>query len=146
MDRAWGAVIERCSADDLNLGTWFRQGKPVGITGRTLQLSFSAANDRAVSYVQDRTNQQTMVAALEEHTENLADLAILVQEDEGPADRPKSAASTGGDLPYYPGVNPDDAREAMDDPAVENVVNVFKGRIADITSTVPGHDAPDSDS
>jgi len=53
---------------------------------------------------------------------------------------PESTAATGptrkppvnGDLPFYPSVNPVEAREVMADPGIAAVVNTFKGKIADV--------------
>ncbi len=135
LTRAWGAIITRTSEEDLNLGTWFSRGKALGMEGSTVSLQFSDDNPQAVSFVQDRNNQQAMVEALQRHTTNLESLDITVEE--APATQSRTAASVSSDQPYYPGTNPEEAREVLNDPGVSTVVRVFKGRIADISSVAP---------
>jgi len=76
-----------------------------------------------------------MVEALQRHTTNLESLDITVEE--APATQARTAASVSSDQPYYPGTNPEEAREVLNDPGVSTVVRVFKGRIADISSVAP---------
>ncbi|MCF6286950.1 MAG: DNA polymerase III subunit gamma/tau [Candidatus Hydrogenedentes bacterium] len=137
MIRAWDAIIERSSHDDLNLLTWFKLGKPTGIDGETLRLSFSSANKRALDFVQDRGNQKAMGEALSRHTTNLTSIAITVQEDTSAKEAPSSAGK-GSDLPVSPGINAEEAKEALKDPSVATIVDVFKGRIVDIKSVTSG--------
>lgn len=140
LPRAWGAVIERTSADDLNLGTWFSQGTPIGLDGDTIQLGFSSGKSQALTYVQNKANQDAMNLALARHTSNLKRVTITVREERSAADKPAAAPTT--DAPFYPGVNPEEAREALNDPGVATVVGVFKGRIAQITPVAPLADPP----
>lgn len=135
LSRAWGAIITRTSEDDLNLGTWFSRGKALGMEGTTVSLQFSDDNPQAVSFVQDRNNQQAMVEALQRHTTNLDALDITVAAAQNT--RANTAAPASSEQPYYPGTNPEEAREVLEDPGVSTVVRVFKGRIADISSVAP---------
>jgi hypothetical protein len=45
---------------------------------------------------------------------------------------PQRKPAVNGDLPFYPSVNPVEAREVMDDPGIATVVNTFKGKIAEV--------------
>jgi len=143
LPRAWDTLIARTSADDLNLGTWFRQGTPTGLEGDTLHLRFSEGNTQAVNFVRNRANQTAMNGVLARHTANLKRVAITVEE-EAPAAR-KAAAARSAEAPYYPGVNPEEAREALEDPGVKAAVNVFKGRIAAIAPVMPDAALPGED-
>lgn len=137
--RAWEAIIERTSADDLNLGTWFSRGTPVGLDGGTIQLSFASANRPAVEFARDRANREAMEKALARHTTNVTAIEVAVRETAPAKGRAPVPAS---DAPFYPGTNPEEAREVLADPGVATVVNVFKGRIADIASDIPIGDVP----
>ena len=133
--RAWSAIITRTSEEDLNLGTWFSRGKTLGMNGATVSLQFSDDSPQAMAFVQDRNNQQAMADALKRHTTNLEALDISIAEAK--ANPQQAATPASSEQPFYPGTNPEDAREVLEDPGVATVVRVFKGRIADITSMAP---------
>lgn len=133
--RAWSAIITRTSEEDLNLGTWFSRGKTLGMNGATVSLQFSDDSPQAMAFVQDRNNQQAMADALKRHTTNLEALDVSIAEAK--ANPQQAATPASSEHPFYPGTNPEDAREVLDDPGVATVVRVFKGRIADITSMAP---------
>ena len=136
MGRAWGAIIARTSEEDLNLGTWFSGAKPTGIDGATIALKFPSDNEQAVAYVKVGANQAAMGEALTRHTTNLDSVSVRVET----VASSKKEATIAAELPFYPGTNPDDARAAMEDPDVAAIVDIFKGRIAEIKSEVGPED------
>jgi hypothetical protein len=52
--------------------------------------------------------------------------------DEVPEPEPAVQEASDPNKPYYPRVNPKAAERVLEDPAVALVLDVFKGRIADI--------------
>jgi DNA polymerase-3 subunit gamma/tau len=132
--RLWPALIEQASLQDLSLGTWFGQARPTGIEGSTLILEASGNAENATAFMSDVKNREAMADVLRAATTNIDAVSVRIKKV------PESTAATGptrkppvnGDLPFYPSVNPVEAREVMADPGIAAVVNTFKGKIADV--------------
>ena len=131
--RLWTAVIQQASLQDLSLGTWFGQGRPVAIEGGTLILEAPANADNATAFMSDAKNRAAMADILRAATTNLDSLTVRIKKapEQAIANSDRKPA-VNGDLPFYPSVNPVEAREVMNDPGIAAVVNTFKGKIADV--------------
>lgn len=131
--RLWTAIIQQASHQDLSLGTWFGQGRPVAMEGGTLILEAPADADNATAFMSDAKNRAAMAEILRAATTNLDSVTVRIKKapEKAPAS-PQRKPAVNGDLPFYPSVNPVEAREVMDDPGIAAVVNTFKGKIADV--------------
>ena len=78
-------------------------------------------------------NRAAMAEILRAATTNLDSVTVRIKKapENAPAS-PKRKPAVNGDLPFYPSLNPVEAREVMDDPGIAAVVNTFKGKIADV--------------
>ena len=131
--RLWSSIIKQASLQDLSLGTWFGQGRPVAMEGGTLILEAPADADNATAFMSDAKNRAAMADILRAATTNLDSVTVRIKK--APENAPPNAQrkpAVNGDLPFYPSVNPVEAREVMDDPGIAAVVNTFKGKIADV--------------
>ncbi|MBL7648189.1 MAG: DNA polymerase III subunit gamma/tau [Candidatus Hydrogenedentes bacterium] len=131
--RLWSSIIQQASEQDLSLGTWFGQGRPIALEGSTLILEAPANADNASAFMSDAKNRAAMAEILRAATTNLDSVTVRIKK--APENAPASAQrkpAVNGDLPFYPSVNPVEAREVMDDPGIAAVVNTFKGKIADV--------------
>ena len=140
--RTWADLVGQAAERDMNLGIWFGQAQPAAIDGSTLVLLYTGSAANAAAFLQDRDNLDAMGEVLQACTENLTSVTVRVQES--PAEKSGAKPASGaipGDLPFYPCVNPVDAREALDDPDITALVDVFKGRIADVKAVGPAPDA-----
>ena len=129
----WPVIIEQSSLQDLSLGTWFGQARPMAIEGSTLILEAPADADNAVAFMSDAKNREAMAEVLRAATTNLDTVIVRIKKapENAPAS-PQRKPAVNGDLPFYPSVNPVEAREVMADPGIAAVVNTFKGKIADV--------------
>lgn len=138
LTRIWPMVIERASERDLSLGTWFGQARPLSIEGSTLNLEAPANADNATAFMSDAKNREAMAGILRENTTNIESISVRVKKvaPAAPGIAHARKAPVNGDLPFYPSVNPVEAREVMSDPGIAAVVNTFKGKIADVQATL----------
>jgi len=131
LPRQWPRVVGHAVASSLNLGVWIGQATPAAVEGETVLLEFAPANSQARSIVDKPEHRRVLEEALQAITSNLTTFRTAVAE--GPAesvDEPPAAASV--DQACYPGAHPDEVRAALADPQVAEIVDVFKGRIAQI--------------
>lgn len=131
--RLWSAIIQQASEQDLSLGTWFGQGRPIAIEDGSLILEAPANADNASAFMSDAKNRAAMAEILRAATTNLDSVTVRIKKapENAPAS-PQRKPAVNGELPFYPSVNPVEAREVMNDPGVAAVVNTFKGKIADV--------------
>lgn len=131
--RLWSAIIQQASEQDLSLGTWFGQGRPIAIEGGALILEAPANADNASAFMSDAKNRAAMAEIVRAATTNLDSVTVRIKKapENAPAS-PQRKPAVNGELPFYPSVNPVEAREVMNDPGVAAVVNTFKGKIADV--------------
>ncbi len=131
--RLWAAIIQQASEQDLSLGTWFGQGRPVAIEGGALILEAPANADNAAAFMSDARNRSAMAEILRAATTNIDSVTVRIKKapENAPSNSQRKPA-VNGDLPFYPSVNPVEAREVMSDPGIAAVVNTFKGKIADV--------------
>jgi DNA polymerase III subunit gamma/tau len=127
--RFWPRIQEACG---VSLGIWIGHGIPKEIDGGTLVLRFAATQKQAANIADKPENRQILEAALCELTRNLntfrCELAEPVEMDE--------ASNGAAELPIAGAVNPEAARAALENPEIAKVIDVFKGRIVDVKTTV----------
>lgn len=125
--REWPRILEQAAKDNLNARIWFSQGQPVGIEGDSVIIEFAGGGGgQAQSIVERPENRALLENALSALTENLRTFQTRQAMDMAPA--PESAAEAAAT--HYGSVSPDLARQALEDPQIAMIVDVFKGRIA----------------
>jgi DNA polymerase-3 subunit gamma/tau len=128
MRRAWAQVAQVAGERSLNLGVNLGQAVPIALRGDTIVIRFAEQFARSKSVVSRPDNIEALNAVLREVTRNVVQCEIDAEhhEEESPVE---SAGHTGF---VHRQVNPEEAREALADPHIAKVVEVFRGRIVDI--------------
>ncbi|MBP8132123.1 MAG: DNA polymerase III subunit gamma/tau [Candidatus Hydrogenedentes bacterium] len=130
----WPAILERVREASLSLAVWLGQGVAAGIEGDTLVLQYAAGQTRARETVEQPDQRRALESALAASTRNVRTYRTELQA--GAASPRETKAEYNPQQPFYPTVNPEEARKVMADPRIAQVLDVFKGRIADIRHDV----------
>lgn len=129
LDRAWSVILEHAAENgSLSLGIWSGLARPAAIDGDCLVLAFASDQGQARANVDQPEIRSVLETALREVTTNLNTFRTVL-DDPLPQEAPPILAPAG---PYYGNVDPERAQQAMEDPHVALVLDVFKGRIAAI--------------
>ncbi len=131
LDRQWAAIAAYATQASLNLGVWITQGKPAGVEGDTVVLEFPAEQAQAREIVEKPEYRGALEASLAALTENTRTFRTVLREPER-GSTPAAGAKNAAGVPFYPSVNPEEARAALEEPRIAAVLEVFKGRIAEI--------------
>ncbi|GMU94416.1 MAG: hypothetical protein AMXMBFR4_34740 [Candidatus Hydrogenedentota bacterium] len=128
MGRAWAQVAQVVGDRSLNLGVNLGQAAPIAVRGDTIVIRFAAQFAKSKAVVSRPDNLEALNRVLREVTRNLVRCEIDAQlhEDDSPSE---NAEHTGL---VHRQVNPEEAREALADPHIAKVIEVFRGRIVDI--------------
>jgi len=137
---AWTHIQQRAAERKLHLGVLLGQTQPDDIDDDTLVLRLSAEAATVRADLEKPENRGHFEAVLAESTENLRTFRCEVATPETRVEVGEATDGAPRALDWYPDVPADVARAALDDPAVSQVVDVFKGRIAAIR--VPGEPEP----
>lgn len=132
----WPAIIERARQSSLSLGVWLGQAQPESVEGDALVLAFAATNVRARETVEEDVQRRALEHALGSVTVNVRTFRTRMIEDRGATTAAAPPRAYDPKEPFYASVNPEEARRALADPRIARVVDVFKGRIADIRHDV----------
>ncbi len=124
----WDRIVQEATKSTLSLGVWLGAATPESIEGDTVVLHFGAQSGKAYAFLGKPESREALEAALQASTDNLRTYRTVLVE--APSETPETEPEP--DLPIYRGVDPQAARAALDDPGVQAVLNVFKGRIAKI--------------
>jgi len=130
----WPAILERVREASLSLAVWLGQGVAAGIEGDTLVLQYAAGQTRARETVEQPDQRRALESALAASTRNVRTYRTELQA--GAASPRETKAEYNPQQPFYPTVNPEEARKVMADPRIAQVLDVLKGRIADIRHDV----------
>lgn len=129
--REWPGIVETARRASLSVGVWLGRAKPAAVEGDTLILEFDAAGARARDTVEEAECRTTLEEALAQRTENIATFrTVLAAAAEEAGAEP--AAEYDPNRPFYARVHPDEAQHALEDPRIAKVVDVFRGRIAEV--------------
>ncbi len=135
----WRAVIESAREISLNLGVWMAQGIPVALEDGIIVVSFPSDCQPAQAYVQRPENVDIINEILAGRFDNVTGYRTRL---EAPAPTPVEERSLPDSEPAsgsaaYAAVDPEKAHQALEDPVIAKVVEVFKGRIAEIRPLRP---------
>jgi DNA polymerase-3 subunit gamma/tau len=139
--RAWPRIAAEAGNLSLKAAMWLDAATPLRVEGDTLVIGFAANAQRQRETLEKAEHRKLLEQAL---TAITANLLTFRTELTAPAPGTPGASNLVIDsaLPYYPGVNPEEAREVLADPAVAHLLEVFKGKIADIRRPIAAVAAP----
>lgn len=126
---AWLRVTEKAGAENLNLGIWLGQASPAAIENETILLDFTHDQQNARTYLERPENRAAVERILRTWTANLTGYRTRVNGDSPESPRPAREAPPRAAAAH---VNPELARQALEDPHIAKVVDIFKGEIVDI--------------
>ena len=129
---AWNKVLDGLGVDALSLRLALGQAEPVGVDGDALILNFRFGQTNACDTVERPENRRVLEEILCSVCANLR--TFHCEHGDAPEDStfvdtepPRSEV-----LPIAGHVHAEEAREALKDPHVAKVVDVFRGRIVDV--------------
>jgi DNA polymerase-3 subunit gamma/tau len=137
LNKHWAEVVREVLQESLSLSVWIGQARPVALSGDTVVIEFNAGSQQARDIVEKGENRKHLEQSLAKMTTNIRTFQSRMAESTSTADGKNGAENTQADLPYYPGTSPQDVRTALEDPQIAKVVDVFKGRIAQIKHGAP---------
>lgn len=131
VSRHWLRIQGEAQKLSLKAGVWLGAAKPVGIDGEILLLAFPSDAAKQRDIVEKAENRKVLEQALELATANLTTFRSEILAASG------LALVAGGiavdvNAPFYPHINPDEARALLADPDIAQLVETFKGKIAEI--------------
>lgn len=132
--QVWSVLLERARETSLSLGVWLGQAAPTGLDGDALVLRYAADHARARETVEQPEQRRAFEAVLAACTRNVRTFRTELQA--GAAAPRETKVDYDPKQPFYASVNPEEAQKAMADPRIAKVLDVFKGRIADIRHDV----------
>ena len=131
--QVWARVAETVP-DESSCRIGINAAVPSGIDGNTLVLRFSSKTPQPKAFLERPETRKAVEAALQDLTANLTGFRCELSADEVSAagGAPDNTRPAPPKTPLGSRVNPEEARDALDDPHVAKVVDVFKGKIIDI--------------
>lgn len=135
LTRHWLRIQGEAQKLSLTAAVWLGAARPAGIEGTTLLLEFPESAQKQREIVERPENRQILERALAAATANLSTFRTALTSAPSAVGGPDAPAQAN--LPYYVSVNAEAARAALDDPQVARILDVFKGKIADIQRPIP---------
>ncbi len=131
----WPGVVEQVRNEAFSAAVWLGQGRPAGIEGEAIRILFPPGAARARDTIQAAENRTVIEQVLTRQFDNITGFRAELGAE--PAARADAPESYDPNKPYYSRVRPDLAEQAAADPHVAQVLDVFKGRIADVKRPNP---------
>lgn len=133
LPRHWPRIQDEAMKISLKAAMWLDAAQPTGVEGAALVLRFPSDAERQREVIERPANRTMFEQALAAATANLNTFRTEMGHGPGVIPAPSAAVT---ELPYYPGVNPEEARVLLADATVAQVLDTFKGKIADIQRRV----------
>ncbi|MFP4500241.1 MAG: DNA polymerase III subunit gamma/tau [Candidatus Hydrogenedentota bacterium] len=131
----WPGVIEQVRNEAFSAAVWLGQGRPAGIEGEAIRILFPASAARARDTILAAENRAVIEQVLTRQFDNVTGFRAELGAE--PATGAGTPEPYDPNKPYYSRVRPDLAEQAAADPHVAQVLDVFKGRIADVKRPNP---------
>ncbi len=134
----WLTITHAIAQENLKVGVALGRAHPSGIDGDALCIAFTDANKPSRESLERVDSRSVIDTLLQSLTANLRTYKIEGNREPSPAN---SMSETDNDNPGKTSrhhVAAKDAEEAMTDPHVAKVVEVFRGEIVDIKHPPPG--------
>jgi DNA polymerase III gamma/tau subunit len=142
LPRHWVRIQSEAQKLSLKAAIWLGGAVPVSIEGTTLVLRFPANATKQREVLEKADTRQLVEQALVAATDNLTTFRTELAATEAVQALP---AGMTGNEPYYPGVNPEQAKALLEDPQLALVVETFKGKIAEVRERIVAVAAPAED-
>jgi DNA polymerase-3 subunit gamma/tau len=135
--RFWPRIVDALQKESLTAGIWFASGQPQGIAGEAVLIHYPRESVEARATIEQPDHRQQVETILQRLTTNLTTFRTEL-DAATPAAAAQEEANTPQDSrqPWYPSVNPDLARTLLQDNHIHEVIEVFRGRIAEIRQEV----------
>jgi DNA polymerase-3 subunit gamma/tau len=127
--RQWPIIMRRAGQENFSIGVWIGHANPVRVENDTLVLGFTAEHAHARDVLEKPEHRRAVEDALTTLTDNIRTFRTEI---EAAVEAVVEQAEPQTSLPAYPSVAPQDVRTALADPHVAKVIEVFRGRIAEI--------------
>ena len=125
----WEEVTREVVNSDFNLGVRLGPATPCDIDATTLVLRVPAESKESRAALERPETRRIIDEALLTVTTNLTTIRIESTRSPEKTDAPQQDHAQ---QPSYPSANPEAAREALEDPAIASIVDIFKGRITEV--------------
>ena len=132
LKRFWTHLNAHVQRDHSVLGVWLAQGWPDRIDGDRLVIGFHANHGQARDHVELPASHAALDELLRALTTNIT--GYSTQLEHRAAD---TAPEKQSHAPIAGLVTPEEAKAAMDDPAIAQVMDVFRGRIVQVKHNAP---------
>jgi DNA polymerase III subunit gamma/tau len=133
MGRVWeDAVHEIASEVGLGAGISLGQGTPSAVEDGTLVVTFPARHAAGGQTAADPAVRDALDLVLREKTDLTGFRAVVLDPEVEEAEEPSTPRPAAGRIPAAGLVNPDEARKALENPHIAQVLDVFRGMIVDI--------------
>ena len=129
--RHWDRIVQRTAGQSMNLAVALGRGKPVAVEDDTVILRFAGEHADSMRTVETDASRDTIVGVLTAATDNVRSFRCDLNRDEsgGPSQEDGQEHPT---TLYTSQVSSAEAREALSNPQIAKVVDLFKGRIVDV--------------
>ncbi len=124
----WPGLCDAARDESLNLAIWLAKAEPDRIDDEVLVLRFAAADDAARNHLLQPDSLKTLERLLASHTANIRRVRCELDAP-APPDPDREEEVNQSHLPFAGSVTRDEARQALEDPTVAQIVEVFRGRI-----------------
>lgn len=129
LPRHWPRIEAEAQKLSLKAAIWLGGAVPIAVDGATLVLRFPASAAKQIETLEKPDTRKLVEQALAAATANLSTFRAELARSEAAQALP---AGMTGNEPYYPGVNPEQAKALLQDPQLALVVETFKGKIAEV--------------
>lgn len=138
LPRHWLRIQGEAQKLSLKAAVWLGSATPAAVEGDTVILHFPPGAEKQREIIEKPENRKMLEQALAAATANLKTFRSLVAAPTYGLNNASVPAGTVVDpnAPFYPTVNPEEAKALLDDPNIAQLVDVFKGKIADIKKPV----------
>lgn len=126
---AWRRVAEHAGSENLNLGIWLGQASPAGLEDGSILLEFTRDQKNARDYLERPESRAEVERVLQKVTSNLTAYRTRAAEQAPKTPRPAQQTQTPAASTH---MSPEMLRQALKDPHIAKVVDIFKGEIIDI--------------
>ncbi|MCC6144970.1 MAG: DNA polymerase III subunit gamma/tau [Candidatus Hydrogenedentes bacterium] len=133
--RVWPRLVDVLRKESLTAGVWFANGQPRSIEGSEVILHYARESAEGRSAIEQADSRRQVEAVLQRLTTNLTTFRTELDTSTSAA-QPDAAELADPGQPWYPTVNPELARTVAEDRHIQEVLEVFRGRIADIRQDV----------
>jgi DNA polymerase-3 subunit gamma/tau len=125
----WPILREAAGEESLHLAIWLTKALPVRVEDNTLVLSFEAEDDAMRRHLTQPDTQAILEKVLARATANLRRIRCELGAPRTAAPEGESAPEDQSQLPFAGSVTPEEARQALEDHTVAQIVDVFRGRV-----------------